>query len=282
MLVEILEPKGYCAGVSHAIKMAILAKKENPDLEVHVLGMLVHNHFVVRQLEEQGIKTTYDINDIPDGQVIVFTAHGHDQKLDAIAKKKNLRIYDAICPIVKKNNSTIEQEINASHQIIYIGIANHPETVASLSISEDVIFYSVKDGLDFSLIKDKSPLVVNQTTLNVLALKDIYEDIKKHIPEARIADEICFSTRKRQEAIKNMNEDIDFLVVVGDKQSSNTTRLLEVAKMSHPNIPSVMIGSALELDISLLNNKKHIAISSGASVPEEIIDAVYQKIKAIA
>ena len=117
--------------------------------------------------------------------------------------------------------------------------------------------------------------------LNILELDDIYKDIRKNVPSARIADEICFSTRKRQEAIKQLGNDIDCIVVIGDKKSSNSTRLLEIAKMSHPQIASYMVSNVDELDLGLLCNKKHIVLASGASVAIETIDAIYNKINSL-
>ena len=280
MDVKILEPRGYCAGVNNAILIAIKAKQEHPHQDVYVLGMLVHNNQVVQSLENKGIMTAYDIKDIPDGSVIVFTAHGHDKKLDEIAKEKGLIIYDAVCPKVRSNIQLMEKEISIGHQIIYIGLSNHPETIGAISTSKDVILYDVKTGINFSLIHDESPLVINQTTLNVLELEDIQQDILNHLPKARVSNEICSSTRRRQQAITELKEDeVDLIIVVGDKKSSNSTRLYEVARQSHPNVDSVMISSLEDLNKEALNNKKHIVISSGASVPNETIDAIYNFIK---
>ncbi len=282
MKVEILEPKGYCSGVSHAIKVAFKAKKEHPKCGVYVFGMLVHNEYVVRKLEKEGIHTVYSFDEIPEKNVVIFTAHGHDEKLDEIAKKQNLIIYDAICPIVKKNISLIKKELADNHQIIYIGLPPHPETIAAISLDKDVLLFSIGGEFDYSKVTDESPLVVNQTTLNILELGSLHKEILFHIPQARIADEICFSTRKRQESIKNLKEsEVDLIIVIGDQKSSNTTRLLEIAKMSHPTIPSVMVSSEVELDVKLLKNKKHIVLASGASVAEETIDAVFNKINLI-
>ena len=282
MRVEILEPKGYCVGVSRAISVALSAKKEHPECEVFVLGMLVHNDFVIQKLEEKGIHTAFSLDEIPAGNIVVFTAHGHDERLDDLAIKKGLIIYDAICPIVKKNISTIKKELEEQHQIIYIGIPPHPETIAATSIDDNVLLYPVTGEFGFSKVKDESPLVVNQTTLNILELGDIHKNILHHLPKARIADEICFSTRQRQENIKSIDEkDVDMIIVIGDKKSSNSTRLWEVAKISHPNITSIMVSSKDNLDLSLIRNKKHIVLASGASVADETIDAIYQTINSL-
>ena len=276
MKVEILKPKGYCAGVSRAITIAYKAREENPNKEVYILGMLVHNNFVVKALEKRNIKTVFNIKDIPDGEVIVFTAHGHDEALNRIAKEKNLIIYDSVCAKVLNNINLIKENLNEGHQILYIGQQGHPEAEACLSLSKNVILYHKNVLKNYQLLFDKSPLVINQTTLNINNIKAYHQEILEALPKARILDEICASTRLRQEAVINIDSTVDLIIVVGDTKSSNSNRLLEIAKQYHPNVPSIMISDFKSLDKSLLQNKNHIAISSGASTPEEIIDEVYK------
>ena len=278
MKVEILKPKAYCAGVSNAINLAYKAREENPNKKVYVLGMLVHNNFVVEELKKKDIQVALDINDIPDGEVIIFSAHGHKKELDEIAKQKNLIIYDSVCPKVLANMRLIEENVKADHYVIYIGQKGHPEAEACLSLYNKVILYTNNILNTYHIENDESPLVINQTTLSILDIKGIHEDILKAIPNARIANEICGSTRLRQEAILSLDKDVDLIIVVGDNNSSNTRRLLEVAKASHPEVESHMIADASELDMRVCANKNHIVISSGASTPEDIIDAVYNKI----
>ena len=278
MKVEILKPKAYCAGVSNAINLAYKAREENPNKKVYVLGMLVHNNFVVEELKKKDIQVALDINSIPDGEVIIFSAHGHKRELDEIAKQKNLIVYDSVCPKVLANMKLIEENVKAGHCVIYIGQKGHPEAEACLSLYNKVILYTNNILNNYHIENDESPLVINQTTLSILDIKGIHEDILKSIPNARIANEICGSTRLRQEAILSLDKDVDLIIVVGDNNSSNTKRLLEVAKASHPEVESLMIADASELDMRTCANKNHIVISSGASTPEDIIDAGYNKI----
>ncbi len=278
MKVEILKPCAYCAGVSNAIKMAKAARLEHPDKEVYVLGMLVHNNYVVSHLEQLGIKTSYNIEDIPDGSVIIFSAHGHKIELDTIAKEKNLIVYDAVCPKVQHNLNLIKENLAQGHYIIYIGQSGHPEAEACLSLNKKVILYTKNILINNQLVLDENPLVINQTTLNILDIEDIRKDILKTFPKARITDEICGTTRLRQEAVCNIDKDVDLIIVVGDINSSNTRRLLEIARQVHPEVTSTMIANFNELDKTILQNKNHIVISSGASTPLEIIDEVYNKL----
>lgn len=282
MEVEILSPQGYCAGVTNAINMARLAKKEHSDKDVYVLGMLVHNKQVIEELAKENIITIFDknktyeelINLIPDNSVIIFTAHGHDEKLEKIAYSKNLIIYDATCSKVKRNLTRIKEAIINNRDVVYIGEKNHPESLASLSISNKVSFHDK----DLDLSKLYNPLVINQTTLNILSLKDIHNDILSKI-NAEIEDEICPTTRLRQEAIEKLDDSFDLILIVGDTASNNSKKLLEIAKTSHPNTSSTMISSLVELNKDILANKKKVAIASGASTPNSTIDDIYSFIK---
>lgn len=286
MKVTLLSPKGYCAGVTNAIKIAYQVKSVNKDRPVYILGMLVHNQIVIDELEKAGIKTLHrnSISDeallesLDDGSVVIFSAHGHKKQLDELAKEKHFIIYDATCPKVKRNLDIIEEEIKNNHQVIYIGHKDHPEALAALSLDEKVFFYDIKSSFNYKQVKDKSPLVINQTTLNTKELKEIYIDIIVNKPKARIANEICATTRLRQEALINLNEDIDLIVIIGDRASSNTNRLLEIAKSSHPNVTSILISNLEEIKkIDLPYH--HVAVASGASTPSEEIDKIVNYLK---
>ena len=279
MKVEILEPAAYCAGVSRAIEIAKKARQEHPDKDVYVLGMLVHNNYVVKELEKDNIKTVNSLGEVPKGSVLIFSAHGHKQEFDKIAEKKKLIVYDSVCPIVLSNIQTIKENLAQGHQIIYIGIEGHPEAEACLSLSSDVILFSENILENYQSLKDQKPLVINQTTLNIREISSVHSTILSVLPKARISDEICATTRLRQDAIERIDNDVDLIIVVGDVNSSNTRRLLEVAMQAHPEVESIMISSEKELIPTIFANKNHIVISSGASTPREIIDAVYNKIK---
>ncbi|MCR4879841.1 MAG: 4-hydroxy-3-methylbut-2-enyl diphosphate reductase [Bacilli bacterium] len=287
MKVTILEPQGYCAGVTNAINIALRAKLENQDKDVYILGMLVHNQKVINELTSAGITTLYRdgktdeelLYSIPDDSIVVFSAHGHKKNLDEIAKNKRFKVYDATCPKVLNNLNLIDREIKEGNKVIYIGHKNHPEALAALSRSENVLFYDIKGEFNYQLLKDKKPLVINQTTLNTKDLKEIYIDIIVHLPKARILDEICPATRLRQEALISLESDVDLILVIGDKNSSNTNRLVEIAKANHPNIPSYLISDIEELKNIEINKKKHVAIASGASTPKKEIDKIKEYLK---
>ena len=185
MKVEILQPSAYCAGVSRAISLARQARNEHPDKGVYVLGMLVHNNFVVNSLQKDDIQTVTNIEDIPNGEVIVFTAHGHKECLDEVAKSKGLIIYDSVCPKVLNNIKLIKENLAEGHTIIYIGQEGHPEAEACLSLSKKVILYHKNILKNYQLINDEEPLVINQTTLNIKDISDIHKEILEALPKAR-------------------------------------------------------------------------------------------------
>lgn len=280
MKVELVKPQGYCAGVLNAINTAKKAKEEHPNKDVYVLGMLVHNQNVINFLSNIGIVTLYLTNngELPEtlkaGDVVIFTAHGHDKKLDELAIKKGLIIYDSTCPIVRKNLDLIQSEISNNKKVIYIGQKNHKETQAALAISSNVSLYDTSDGFDYTKFTEKAPLVVNQTTLNFLSLKNIHDEIKSHIPEARILNEICAATRLRQEAVLNISNDTDLIIVVGDKLSSNSLKLFEIANNKFKDKKVLMIQNLDELKEYDLSKYKKATIASGASTPSEVVDEI--------
>ena len=282
MEVALIKPQGYCAGVMQAIKLAVEAKEYNPNRNVFVLGMLVHNQIVIDELSRHGIKTLEGdneinlINSLSEGDVIIFSAHGHDPKLDELAKSKGLIIYDATCPKVANNMNRIREEIKSNHQVIYIGQNGHRETNAALSLSNNVSLYDTKLLINYQLITDKSPYVINQTTLNFIALEDIHNDIKKHIPGARIANEICAATRLRQEAILNIDKDTDLILIVGDQKSSNSKKLFDLAKEHYINSDVYLVRDLEDVKKLDLTNKKKAAISSGASTPFFLVEEIHE------
>lgn len=286
-VIKVLEPKGYCSGVINAINIAKKAKSENKDQPVYLLGMLVHNEKVINELKDIGISCIQGedkfnlLNSLPNESVVIFSAHGHDSKLDELAFQKEMVIYDATCPKVKRNMDLIKEEIAKGNEVIYIGQSHHPECDAALSISNKVSLYDTKLLNNNYLNTTDNPLVVNQTTLNMFDLKEIHKEILKRYPNARIADEICASTRLRQTSIINLPKKADLIIVVGDKASSNTNRLFDIAKTLHQNIESVMISSLDELDISILENKKYVVISSGASTSPKTIDDIFNYINSL-
>ena len=280
MKVELVKPQGYCGGVTNAIRMAYLAKKENPGQRILVLGELVHNDIVIDLLKKDGIETIKEnnlfeyIKKLGRNDVVVFTAHGHDEKLNELVQELGIKSYDATCPKVISNANRIKKEISNGHQVIYIGQKGHKETEAALSISSNISLYDIQLLINYQLITDKFPFVINQTTLNFLSLKDIHNDILSHIPGARIANEICVASRERQEAVLNIKDDVDLIIIVGDKKSSNTRKLYDIASI-HKNADVFFVHDLNDLMKLNVDGYKKAAISSGASTPSFVVEDIY-------
>ena len=256
------------------------AREEHPDKNIYILGMLAHNQTLIDDLSKHNLitlmgKDEEEIAKLKKGDVLVFTAHGHSEKLDELAKEKGLITYDATCFKVRSNLDKIKSEIEAGHQVIYIGQAGHKETEAALSVSSKVSLYDTKLLINYQFITDKNPYVINQTTLNYYELNGFYEDIKKHIPGARIENEICDATRLRQEAMLHINKDTDLIIVVGHERSSNTNKLFDIAKSHYPNALVLMVNNLEELKKFDFKSNKKAAIASGASTPSYVVDEIY-------
>lgn len=281
MQITLIKPQGFCGGVTRAVSLAKKAKEDHPSKDIYILGMLAHNQTLIDDLSKQGFITLLgneeeEINKLKKGDVIVFTAHGHSEYLDNLAISKGLITYDATCFKVKSNLEKIQKEIEDGHQVIYIGQKGHKETEAALSISPQVSLYDTKLLINYYLITDKNPYVINQTTLNYYELTRFYDDIKKHIPGARFENEICDATRLRQEAMLHIDKDVELIVVVGHKKSSNTNRLFDIAKTHYPDALVMMVNDVEDMKAFDLSSIKKAAIASGASTPSYIVDEIYE------
>lgn len=283
MIVKLIKPQGFCSGVTKAVSIAEKAREENPNKKVYVLGMLAHNQTLINDLAKEGIITLCDeteeqsLNKLNKGDVVIFTAHGHSEKLDHLAESKGLITYDATCFKVKSNLEKIKREINDGHQVIYIGQKGHKETNAALSISNNVSLYDTKLLINYYLITDKNPYVINQTTLNFYELSRYHNDISNHIPGARIENEICAATRLRQEAVANIDSDTDLIIVVGHPKSSNSNKIFDIAKNKYKFADVYMVSdlsNLLKLNIGY-SSKKKAAVVSGASTPQYVVDEIY-------
>ena len=280
MEVALVKPQGFCSGVTRAVQLVHKAKEDHKDKTVYILGMLAHNQSLIDSLSGEGFVTLNgnefeEINKLQKGDVLVFTAHGHDEKLDRIAKEKGLITYDATCFKVQDNLNKIKKEISSDHQVIYIGQSGHKEANAALAVSNKVSLYDTKLLINYQLITDKSPFVLNQTTLNFYELKKYHEDILRHYPGARIENEICNATRLRQEAILKIEKDTDLIVIVGHPKSSNSNKLNDIALANYPNALVVMASDLSELKKIPLEGKRKAAVGSGASTPQYIVDEIF-------
>lgn len=275
--MEIIVSKyhNYCSGVIRAIRIAKETKAKFLNTDVYIFGMLVHNEDVIKDLSSDGIislspsenKEIEVLQGLAKGSVVIFTAHGHDKKLEKIASDLGLICVDATCGRVKKNLDLIEEYLAADNEVIYIGKNHHPETMAALSIGNKVFLYEHEKPFDFSVVHSSHPLVVNQTTLSFLELEEIHKSIKSMIPKANIVNEICDETHKRQLAALNLPFDCDLIYVVGSSHSSNTAKLFEIVQNYYIKTKVFNILNVKNIKDSDLKTAKKIGIVSGASTP---------------
>ena len=280
MKVTKIRPYGFCKGVIDAIKIAKETKLQNPNTPITILGMLVHNNDVILDLENLGIKTIHDdtkslselLKEIKEG-IVIFTAHGHDKFLEKQANEQGLTFIDATCKFVTFNNNNIIESIKNGYEVIYIGKLGHLETNATLSIDDNICLYDVKKGLIKKPKTDKI-IVYNQTTLSLLDLKEIHQELKEKDKNLIIGDEICGATRKRQEQLLNCEEDYDLIIIVGDSKSNNTLSLYNIAKSKFVKSTIYRVRNLNELLQYDLKNATSALILTGTSTPSEFADEI--------
>lgn len=279
MKITLLEPISYCNGVENAINTLETAISENPNKQILVYGEIIHNLFIIRKYISEGVifidKNEESVKTLDKDSILVIPAHGAPQTILEIAKEKNIKIYEATCPFIKENIKLIKNAIKEDRDVIYIGEESHDESKAILSISNKVYLLDKERLKNYYFITKNNPLLVCQSTLEEDYLQEQLKTILSRFPESENKARICQTTSARQKAIiNNIDDDVDLILIVGDKNSNNTKKLLDTAKRHHPNKQSMLVGSFLELRRDFIKNKNHIAIASGASTPKYIIDAV--------
>lgn len=271
------EVMGFCEGVKLAIQKTIKAREEI-DGDMYLLGNLVHNEQLMQDIKSLNINIVKDgslkekIEKINNG-TIIFSAHGHDEKLDELARNKGLKVISTTCPRVKLTINKIKEEIENNNTIIYIGIKGHPEANAILSISDKIIFIDYKN-VNIPTLNISSPHVFNQTTLSLFELSSIHEKIKEKYKNPIIHNDICTATTKRQNALLNIDDSINYVLIIGDKLSSNTLRLFELCKNKYANKEILFVSCLEELLEYKLDNKESIFVTAGASTPDNIIEPI--------
>ena len=283
-MITLLKPIGHCFGVLKAIEIAKETKDKYKDKNIYVFGLLVHNEEVVKELDKIGVKTIEfnrdnaleKLKQFTKNDVVIFTAHGHPLQYETILKENDVVFVDATCSKVKACFDVIK----AAKEVIYIGKSGHPETVAALTMNKNAHLYDINREFDYDVLKTEDPLVINQTTLSFLELDRIHQEIKNRLPRAVFNEEICNATLLRQEAIYKLSDDVDTIIIVGSKKSSNTMKLFEIANNVHPNKQIVLVNNVDELRGYNLSFKVAV-IASGTSTSIETIARVKDYLKSI-
>ena len=282
--VLLANPRGFCAGVDRAIDIVNQAlKKFGPP--IYVRHEVVHNKTVVEELKSKGVIFVDELSEVPQSSHVIFSAHGVSEKVEKEAEEFNLRSFDATCPLVTKVHSEVQRHVRAGRDIILIGHEGHPEVEGTLGrhnpINSNSKIYLVQDEEEARSLTVSQPenlAYVTQTTLSlddtIAIVKILYKLFPKILKPK--SDDICYATQNRQDAVKQLALESEFIVVIGSRNSSNSNRLKELAERC--GATSVLIDSSEELDFKSLSKYKSIGITAGASAPESIVQSVVQAI----
>jgi 4-hydroxy-3-methylbut-2-enyl diphosphate reductase len=280
--ILLANPRGFCAGVDRAIEIVerALTKHGKP---VYVRNEVVHNKFVVNDLRSKGAIFVKDIDEVPNNQVVIFSAHGVSQLVRKQAKELDSTIYDATCPLVTKVHKEVARKQKQNAQVILIGHKGHPEVEGTLGQShEGVKVALVEDASDIEKLEVSAETNISYTTQTTLSVDDtrhIVNKLKQKFPniQAPKKDDICYATQNRQDAVKTLIQSSEVLLVLGSSNSSNSNRLREIAEKL--NIPAYLIDGADEIKPNWLSDVKTIGVTAGASAPEilvqEVVDYLY-------
>jgi 4-hydroxy-3-methylbut-2-enyl diphosphate reductase len=279
--IYLIAPRGFCAGVTRAVDTVTLAI-EKFGAPVYVKHEIVHNKHVIDELKVKGAVFIEDLNEVPNDRPLIFSAHGVSKKITNQAKKEKSEIIDATCPLVTKVHIQALKFYNRGYKIILIGHKNHPEVEGTMGQvpEEDIILVeNVQDVEKLELNNDKIAYIT-QTTLSVDDTIMVIDKLKSKFPhiESSPKEDICYATTNRQNAVKEFAGDCDAFIVVGSSNSSNSNRLVEVAKNSGC-LKSNLIEDAASLNVDEYKNYNSIGISSGASVPDILVMSVIDKLK---
>lgn len=279
--VILATPRGFCAGVDRAIHVVekAIGKFGTP---IYVRHEIVHNKFVVDTLKSKGVVFVDELDEVPAGSVVIFSAHGVAEEIYADAEKRGLQVLDATCPLVLKVHLSADRHFSAGRHIIMIGHAGHAEVIGTLGQLPEGAITLVRNEADVATVdvpENKELAYITQTTLSVAETREIIKALKTRFPEiiGPDAGDLCYATGNRQAAVLDLCQKVDMLLVVGAKNSSNSSRLMELGL--EQGIKSHLIASVNDLELEWFDGVESVGISSGASAPEVLVQEVVDWIK---
>ena len=282
--IKLANPRGFCAGVDRAIDIVNRAL-EIYGSPVYVKHEVVHNKFVVEDLKKRGAIFVEEIDEIPDGSLVVFSAHGVSNRVEEDTKSRNLQYFDATCPLVTKVHMEVIRHARSEKDIILIGHEGHPEVEGTMGRHINTDFSNIylvqddKEAAEIEVSKPQKLALVTQTTLSVDDTKSIINILKSRFPSIKVPknDDICYATQNRQDAVKQLALESDYMIVVGSVNSSNSNRLKELSEKC--GCKAVLIDEFDELNLAELDGCKTISITAGASAPEERVQEIAHALK---
>jgi 4-hydroxy-3-methylbut-2-enyl diphosphate reductase len=278
--ILLAQPRGFCAGVDRAIEIVERALQQF-GAPIYVRHEIVHNAYVVNDLRNKGAIFIEELDDVPAGNTLVFSAHGVSKAVREEAESRGLKVFDATCPLVTKVHVEVAKMRKQGAEIVMIGHAGHPEVEGTMGQAEEGMHLveTVEDVAKLQVANPDLLAYVSQTTLSVDDTAEIIAALKARFPniiEPKKGD-ICYATTNRQEAVKFLAPQVEVVVVVGSPNSSNSNRLREVAEKK--GTPAYMVDNADAIDPSWIAGKKRIGVTAGASAPEVLVQAVIDRLK---
>lgn len=280
MKVLLANPRGFCAGVDRAISIVERAL-ELYQPPIYVRHEVVHNRFVVEGLKQRGAIFVEEISEVPDDNIVIFSAHGVSQQVRNEAKVRDLTVFDATCPLVTKVHMEVARASRRDMEVVLIGHAGHPEVEGTMGQYDSAQggMYLVEKSEDVpalsSIVKDPNNLhYVSQTTLSVDETSDVIDELRRVFPQIQgpRKDDICYATQNRQDAVRILAGQVDVMIVVGSKNSSNSTRLKELAEKL--GTPSYLTDCAEDIQPFWFQGKNMVGVTAGASAPEALVNQI--------
>jgi 4-hydroxy-3-methylbut-2-enyl diphosphate reductase len=283
--ILLANPRGFCAGVDRAIDIVERAL-ELLGAPIYVRHEVVHNRFVVDSLRLRGAIFVDELNDVPDGNTVIFSAHGVSQAVRQEAAKRALRVFDATCPLVTKVHLEVARRCRDGYEVILIGHRGHPEVEGTMGQcqreDENAHIHLVVTEDDVAQLTIDTPdkiAYVTQTTLSIDDTDQVIQALKKRFPHITgpKKKDICYATQNRQDAVKELSNRCDLVLVVGSLNSSNSNRLREIAEKN--GAPAYLIDGPEDIDRAWLEQCEHVGLTAGASAPEILVESVVAKLK---
>ncbi|HSR65399.1 MAG TPA: 4-hydroxy-3-methylbut-2-enyl diphosphate reductase [Xanthomonadaceae bacterium] len=287
MDILLANPRGFCAGVDRAIEIVKRAL-ETLGAPIYVRHEVVHNRYVVDDLRHRGAVFVEELDEVPDGATVIFSAHGVSQAVRVEAARRGLKVFDATCPLVTKVHLEVARQCRAGRDMVLIGHAGHPEVEGTMGQwnaqagpAANGKIHLVEDLDDVAALRLDQPencAYTTQTTLSVDDTRGIIRALKQRFPaiQGPRNDDICYATQNRQDAVRELARQCDLVLVVGSPNSSNSNRLRELAERE--GVEAHLIDGAVEIDPRWVQGRRHIGVSAGASAPEVLVRGVIERL----
>jgi len=282
--IILVQPRGFCAGVSRAIRILDLALRKT-DKQVYVRHNIIHNRRVVKDYEKKKVKFVESLNEVPEGSIVVLSAHGTSPEVFKKAKKKKLIVVDGVCPLVTKVHLEAKRLMDEGYFVIYVGHRGHQEGIGVLGEipkEKSLLIENIKEARECRLPEGVEKVgVLTQTTLNYDEALEVIKELQKRFPDLKLppGGDICYATKGRQEAVIKLAKEVEVVIVVGSEESSNSKRLRERAE--EQGVKSYLVDDVKQIKRKWFEGKNEIGVTAGASGPDYLVEEIIEMIKEI-